>query len=140
MGKKKKRKTPAQKTPAPVLKKRAPFFALPRCPECGRIVPYRQVVARPPVFSVPCRCKNKFRCRSGAASLILWLCTVLICLGMIRLIIAVSTDMIPVFFFTVLFVIAAFFLHPLTVRAVDPKKKKSKNAEDGVHLPEKNEK
>ncbi len=140
MGKKKRKKAPVQKTPAAVAQKRSPFFALPRCPECGRTVLYRTLAAKPMLFAVRCRCGAEFGCRPRLASGILWLVTLLLCLGMIRLVIAVSTDMIPVFFFTVVFVTGAFFLYPLTLRAVRRNPKKQQLSKDESQLPEKNEK
>ncbi len=136
----KRRKIPVKKTPVFTEKKHAPFFALPRCPECGRVVLYGRILAKPMFFSESCRCGAKLRLRPSWASLVLWLVTVMICMGIIRLIIMVSTDMIPVYFFTVLFVIAAFFLYPLTVRTGDKKDKKIKEIKNTSHLREKNEK
>lgn len=140
MAKKKRKAAPAQNTPAPVLKKRSPFFALPRCPECGRTIPYRRLAAKPMLFAQHCRCGQRFRCRPGLASLILWLVTALLCMGMIRLVIRVSTDMMPVFFFTLIFVTGAFFLYPFTLRAVRCRPKKRLYGKNKPQLPKKNEK
>ena len=82
MGKKKKRKVPAQKTQVPVLKKRSPRLGLPRCPECGRTTKYSQCAAKLPFFSISCRCGTRFRCRPGMMSCALWVLTLLLCFGM----------------------------------------------------------
>lgn len=139
MGKKKhkkRNKAPAQQTPA--VFKKAPFFALPRCPQCGRSVLYRQLAAKPAAFSVRCRCGERFSCRPGLASAVLWLAALLLCFGMTRLVLAVSTDLMPVVFFTALFVAAAFFLYPLTLRAARPKPRKRHSTKEESQLPEKN--
>lgn len=140
MGKKKRKKAAAPEISAAVPQKRAPFFALPRCPECGRTVLYRTLAAKPVLFAVRCRCGAEFCCRPRLASGILWLATFLLCFGMIRLVIAVSTDMIPVYFFTVVFVTGAFFLYPLTLRAGCKSRKKQHLSKNDSQLHEKNEK
>ena len=140
MGKKKKRKVPAQKTQVPVLKKRSPRLGLPRCPECGRTTKYSQCAAKLPFFSISCRCGTRFRCRPGMMSCALWVLTLLLCFGMIRLVISVSTDMIPVFFFTAVFVIGAFFLSLFTMRAGNKSRKNAESENRRVQPPKKNEK
>ena len=60
--------------------------------------------------------------------------------SMIRLVISVSTDMIPVFFFTAVFVIGAFFLSPFTMRAGNKSRKNAESENRRVQPPKKNEK
>ena len=91
------------------------FFRLPQCP----------VVARLPVFTERCNhCGAPLRCRAGLRSAVLALVLVALACGLTALLAHITDRLLPIVFFTLLLVIAAYFLWPLTLHSGVPKRKK----------------
>lgn len=106
------------------LGQRKTFFKVPSCPYCGTGMKYGKTVSRFIVFTGKCtHCNGEFQCRPGLRSLIFLLAVVLICVLLCHLLLFVATDMIPLFIWTMIPVIGAWFLWPLTL-SVDKKKQK----------------
>lgn len=101
------------------------FFRLPQCPACGTQLRYRRVVARLPVFTERCNhCGAPLRCRAGLRSAVLALVLVALACGLTALLAHVTDRLLPIVFFTLLLVVAAYFLWPLTLHSGVPKRKK----------------
>ncbi len=100
------------------------FLRVPVCPSCGVEKKYRHFLARGPVCHEKCSyCGEEFECCPGVRSLILAVVLVLVCLLMCRAVMTIATDIVPLFVLTMLFVIGAWFLWPLTLSTRKKKKK-----------------
>ena len=100
------------------------FFHLPICPHCGTQSRYRQVVARLPVFSLHCtHCGEEYRCRPGIRSAVLAVVLILISALVTEMVMKIAYDVVPVVVFTLLLVILAYFLWPLTLHVCKKRKK-----------------
>lgn len=100
------------------------FFRLPVCPRCGAQLRYRTVVARLPVFSAQCRhCGAPLRCRVGGRFAVLAAAVIALSAVGTEFILNLAQDTVPVVVFTLLLVISAYFLYPLTLYAQEKKKK-----------------
>lgn len=106
------------------LREPGQFFRLPVCPHCTAEKKYGTLLGRGPVFTDPCsHCGAPLTCAPGRRSLIFGLLVLLLGVLMCRMIMAIATDMMPLYVLTLLVVIGAYFLWPLTLSV---RKKKQK--------------
>ena len=98
------------------------FFRVPACPKCTVQKKYGTFVARGPVFTEQCpHCGEAYICRPGVRSLIFGLITVVLCVLLSRTVMRIADNIVPMFFLTLLPVIGAYFLWPLTLSVQPPK-------------------
>lgn len=100
------------------------FFRVPACPECGVQQRYSRFLSRGPVCREQCsHCGTEYVCRPGVRSLILAVILVMVCVLVCRAIMSIAADIVPLFVLTMIFVIGAWFLWPLTLSSRKKKKK-----------------
>ena len=100
------------------------FWEAPVCPVCERNIPYGKLIARPPRFSVQCRCGETIRFRFGKRTVFFWCCVLLLCFLLNAWMLDRVKEVLPLLCYTLLVITAAFFLFPLTLHREVEKKKK----------------
>ncbi|MBQ9083200.1 MAG: hypothetical protein IJY28_06860 [Clostridia bacterium] len=100
------------------------FLRVPACPSCKVQKTYGRYLSRGPVCRETCsHCGEEYECYPGARSLILALVLVAVCVLMCRAVMTIATDIVPLFVLTMIFVIGAWFLWPLTLSTRKKKRK-----------------
>jgi uncharacterized protein (DUF983 family) len=100
------------------------FFRVPACPVCGVQKTYGHFLARGPVCRETCsHCGAAYACRPGVRSLILAAILVMVCVLVCRAVMTIATDIVPLVVLTMILVIGAWFLWPLTLSARKKTKK-----------------
>ena len=103
---------------------RLPFFRTIQCPHCGTQVRYGKLLARLPVFTEHCaHCGASFSCGPGVRSLIFALLFLVFACLFVIAVMTIATDMVPVYIFTLILVLGAYFLWPLTLKVWKKKQK-----------------
>ena len=104
-------------------KKKIQFWGLPPCPECGCSAKYRQFLLKWPGQRLSCshcgkRTKLVFSGRSVLFSVVIFMAVILFnCFVLDH-----TTSILPVFFYTFLFVVFYFALLPFTLKRKTEKK------------------
>ena len=100
------------------------FWEAPVCPNCERSIPYGKLIARPPRFSVECKCGANIRFRFGKRTAFFWGVTLLVCFLFNVWMLERVSEVFPLLCYTLLIILVAFFLYPLTLHRETEKKKK----------------
>ena len=103
------------------------FFGVVSCEKCGRNIPYGKLLGRAPIFYETCNCGEKIKLRNGVRSVIFWLGVLVLCCVWDAFLLERISDILPIFIYTMLIIIAAFFISPFTVECVKKKKNYKKN-------------
>ena len=103
---------------------RQPFFRAVTCPCCGTQVKYTRLLGRAPRFKERCtHCGNEFTCGPGVRSAVFGLLFLLFACLFVLAVMAIATDLVPVFVFTILPVLGAYFIWPFTLKVCKKKQK-----------------